>query len=166
MVPLLVQGVVAAVAVATGCGHCPPVNAHHHGGHRHRHNHNHGPAPSADLVLAAGTHAGTAAGAGGGVAPAVPFAAQAPVANVTLAPNGTQFLPVMEANADYLLRAFDVDHLLRDFRLRAGLPWLGHRQLAQARVLLCFLGETSETEGWFHRNCRAETCLSMGTGSA
>lgn len=36
--------------------------------------------------------------------------------------NNSLIYPIMQANIDYLLTSFDIDHLLQDFRERAGLP--------------------------------------------
>ena len=67
--------------------------------------HQHSPPPDAEVV-ASGPRT-------------VPFLASAPVAGVSVAGNQI-LLPSMEANADYLLTSFDVDHLLLPFRVRAG----------------------------------------------
>ena len=50
----------------------------------------------------------------------VPYLAHTPLTGVTVAEN-TLLLQTMEANIDYLLTSFDVDHLLLPFRVRAGL---------------------------------------------
>ena len=50
----------------------------------------------------------------------VPYLANTPLTGVTVAEN-TLLLQTMEANIDYLLTSFDVDHMLLPFRVRAGL---------------------------------------------
>jgi hypothetical protein len=57
-----------------------------------------------------------------GAPPAIlPFAAEAPTSGVNITTN-VLLREVMEANIDYLLTAFDSDHLLLPFRQRAGKP--------------------------------------------
>jgi hypothetical protein len=76
-----------------------------------------------DAHLPAPDHAVLLAKRPGTAAPPLPlpYAAEAPVAGVDVSSNAL-LLPAMEANIEYLLTSFDVNHMLLPFRLRAGLP--------------------------------------------
>ena len=67
--------------------------------------HQHSPPPDSEALLAGPR--------------TVPYLASAPLGGVDVSSNEI-LTPTMRANADYLRTAFDVDHLLQPFRVRAG----------------------------------------------
>ena len=74
----------------------------------------HAPAPSVETLLL------SAKGDSSSPPLSVAFAAEPPLTGVTLAASESLIKPVMEANIDYLLTSFDIDHILQPFRIRAG----------------------------------------------
>ena len=85
-------------AVQAGCAACS--------GSQHDHGHDHGPPPDVDVLLSP-------------LPRTVQYAAQAPLQGVNISSNAL-LGPIMQANIDYLLTSFDVDHMLQPFRERAG----------------------------------------------